>query len=179
MKADEAQILLGGGCFWCLEAVFKRVAGVTNVTSGYAGGNDLSPSYQKVCRGDGGHAEVVLIEYDSSTVKLGTLLSLFFAIHDPTTLNQQGNDRGIQYRSFIATSNIAETQQVHAFIKAQQSLFSDKIVTELLERVPFYPAEIEHKDYYEQNTNQPYCQIVVKAKLDKFIQWKNEEQADS
>ena len=166
-------LLLGGGCFWCLEAVFQQVEGVIEVTSGYSGGNSDNPTYQQICTGNTGHAEVVEIIYDSNSVTLQTLLSIFFTIHDPTTLNQQGNDVGTQYRSVIFYQDDSELAIINNFIEEHQQGLTQKIVTQVSVAQQFYPAEIDHHNYYQFNSSQPYCQLVIKPKLDKFVQWKD------
>jgi peptide-methionine (S)-S-oxide reductase len=161
---------LGGGCFWCLEAVFDQVDGVTEVISGYAGGSVVNPSYQEVCSGNTGHAEVVQITYDPLKVSYSQLLDIFFAIHDPTTLNRQGADVGSQYRSVIfyhspqqqavANSKIAEV--------AKSDEYDGKIVTEVMPLPTFYKAEGYHQDYFAKHPEQPYCEIVISPKVAKF-----------
>jgi len=161
---------LGGGCFWCLEAVFDQVDGVKEVISGYAGGAVLNPTYQEVCSGNTGHAEVVQITFDPLKVSYSQLLDIFFAIHDPTTLNRQGADVGSQYRSVIfyhspqqqavANSKIAEV--------AKSGEYDGKIVTEVLPLPVFYKAEGYHQDYFAKHPEQPYCQIVISPKVAKF-----------
>ncbi len=161
---------LGGGCFWCLEAVFDRLHGVISVESGYTGGETLNPTYQDICGGDTGHAEVVQVAFDPSVIRYDDLLEVFFSIHDPTTLNMQGNDVGTQYRSVIYYHSSA--QQVSAE-KALQRLTAEKayahpIVTEISPAVQFYEAEAYHQEYFENNPRQPYCQYVVSPKVEKF-----------
>jgi len=161
---------LGGGCFWCLEAVFDQVDGVKEVISGYAGGAVINPTYQEVCSGNTGHAEVVQITFDPLKVSYSQLLDIFFAIHDPTTLNRQGADVGSQYRSVIfyhspqqqavANSKIAEV--------AKSGEYDGKIVTEVLPLPVFYKAEGYHQDYFAKHPEQPYCQIVISPKVAKF-----------
>ena len=172
MQIHSKKLVLGGGCFWCLEAVFRRVNGVIQVTSGYTGGTTFNPSYHEVCSGHSGHAEVVEIVYDDTMVSLSSLLSVFFAIHDPTTLNRQGNDQGTQYRSIVCYSNDDEKRSINDIIKYHQKDFDATIVTQIAALTHFYPSEIEHHDYYEKNSSQPYCQMVIKPKLDKLVQWK-------
>lgn len=163
---------LGGGCFWCLEAVFDRMEGVLNVESGYAGGHVPNPTYEQVCSAATGHAEVVRIAYDSSRVSYQELLEVFFAIHDPTTLNRQGNDVGPQYRSVIFYHDEAQktaAEQMMAELAAQR-VWPAPIVTELAPAGIFYPAEDYHRDYFEHHPHQPYCQFVVAPKIAKFRQ---------
>lgn len=167
-KLDTAT--LAGGCFWCLEAVFRRLKGVNSVVSGYMGGATPNPTYREVCAGDTGHAEVVQIKYDSTVISYADLLEVFFAIHDPTTLNQQGSDRGTQYRSAIFYHSPEQLAAAEAAIMAQQPEWSDPIVTELTAAEAFYPAEDYHQDYFANNTFQPYCQFVVAPKVRKAIE---------
>ena len=161
-------IVFGGGCFWCSEAIFRRLKGVVKVTSGYAGGSAANPTYEEVCSGRTGHAEVVKIEYDQSVAKLETLLELFFAMHDPTSKDRQGNDTGSQYRSVILYSSPAQKKEAEAFMKKISGEYDKPIVTELQKLAAFYPAEEYHKDYYEKNRYQPYCALVISPKLHKL-----------
>ena len=161
---------LGGGCFWCLEAVYQEVDGVTKITSGYAGGHVPNPSYEAVCTGTTGHVEVVQLEFDPSKVNYREILEVFFAIHDPTTLNRQGNDIGPQYRSAIFWHDEKQrdtANEVIAALKTEQA-FIDPIVTEVTELDQFWPGEAYHQDYYRQHTSQPYCAFVISPKLAKF-----------
>ncbi|WP_374403478.1 peptide-methionine (S)-S-oxide reductase MsrA [Niveibacterium sp.] len=171
-QASMQTAILGGGCFWCLEAVFEQMRGVQRVTSGYCGGHLAAPSYEAVCRGDSGHAEVVKIEFDAALVSYRELLEVFFAIHDPTTLDRQGNDVGSQYRSVIFYAD--ETQRAEAAslmgALAEARVFADPIVTELTPASRFYPAETYHQGYFRGHESQPYCAIVVAPKLAKFRQ---------
>lgn len=162
--------ILGGGCFWCLEAVFVDAEGVLSVKSGYIGGHVDSPTYQQVCDGDTGHAEVVRVEFDPARIGFADLLDVFFAIHDPTTLNRQGNDVGTQYRSAIFTTSAEQDAIAHAKIAelTRESVFRDPIVTEVLPAPTFWPAETYHDDYFARNPFQPYCQYVVAPKVAKF-----------
>ena len=166
MTQHEAATL-AGGCFWCLEAVFRMVRGVTNVTSGYTGGNTPNPSYDLVCSGTTGHAEAVRIEYDSSVVSYEEILDIFWQIHDPTTLNRQGADVGTQYRSAIFYHD--EEQRVIAERSVRDAeaarIWPDPIVTEIVPAAPFYPAEPYHREYYERNRQQQYCRIVIEPKV--------------
>ncbi len=161
---------LAGGCFWCLEAVFRRLKGVQSVVSGYMGGETPNPSYRDVCTGSTGHAEVVQIAFDPEVISYADLLDVFFAIHDPTTLNQQGSDRGTQYRSAIFYHSPEQLAAAEAAILAEQPRWPDPIVTELAAAEVFYPAEDYHQDYFANNTYQPYCQFVVAPKLRKAIE---------
>jgi peptide-methionine (S)-S-oxide reductase len=161
---------LGGGCFWCLEAVFERLAGVETVTSGYAGGHLPDPSYAAVCAGGTGHAEVVRIAYDPAILDFRGLLEVFFAIHDPTTPDRQGNDVGPQYRSIILYESDAQratAEAVVAELEATQE-FGAPIVTDVEPLEAFYPAEAEHQEYYRNNSSQPYCRVTITPKLAKL-----------
>ena len=162
--------IFGGGCFWCLEAVFVEVDGVESVSPGYCGGQLPSPDYGAVCTGGTGHAEVVRVDYSPAKVSYGELLAIFFAVHDPTTLNRQGNDHGTQYRSVIfATSEDQEVWAEKAIEEVNASgEYADPVVTEVLPAPRFWPAEEEHRDYYANNPNQPYCRLVVAPKVAKF-----------
>jgi peptide-methionine (S)-S-oxide reductase len=159
---------LGGGCFWCTEALFQMLPGVKSVTSGYAGGTKPNPTYQAVCTGSTGHAEVIQIEFDPQVVSYEKILSTFWEAHDPTTLNRQGADHGTQYRSIILYNS--ETQKLAAEkSKAEaQRNFSKPIVTEIVPLKAFYKAEGYHQDYYRSNPNQPYCRVVIQPKVEKF-----------
>lgn len=160
--------VLGGGCFWCLEAVYQRLPGVIKVTSGYAGGHTPNPTYQEVCTGDTGYAEVARIEFDPKVLSYEKLLEVFFEAHDPTTLNRQGPDEGTQYRSSIFFAN-EEQQKVAARAKiAAQANWEDPIVTEIVPLKHFYPAENYHQDYYNQHPNQGYCSFVIRPKVKKL-----------
>ena len=168
--SDREVATLAGGCFWCLEAVFDDVEGVESVESGYMGGPSANPTYEAVCGGDTGHAEVVRITFDPKTVSFVDLLKIFFAIHDPTTLNRQGNDVGTQYRSAIfyhSPEQQAAAAQLIAEI-AREGLFRDKIVTEVAPATRFYVAEDYHQEYFARNPNQGYCSFVVAPKVAKF-----------
>lgn len=161
---------LAGGCFWCLEAVFRRLNGVDKVVSGYMGGHVANPDYKSVCSGNTGHAEVVQITFDPAVIRFDELLEVFFAIHDPTTLNRQGNDRGTQYRSAIFYHSPEQKTQAEMAIMREQANWPDAIVTELTEAKTFYPAEDYHQDYYANNPYQPYCQFVVAPKVRKALE---------
>lgn len=163
---------LAGGCFWCLEAVYDRLEGVIDVESGYMGGDMPNPTYERVCDGDTGHAEVVQVTFDPSRISFRDLLEIFFVIHDPTTLNRQGNDVGTQYRSAIFFHTTGQKAQADAIIRelAESRAFADPIVTEVAPAGKFYVAEGYHQRYFENNPNQPYCQFVVAPKLAKFRQ---------
>ena len=161
---------LGGGCFWCLEAVFDGLKGVTSVESGYMGGDQANPTYEEVCSGRTGHAEVVQVAFDPEVVSFSEILEVFFVIHDPTTLNRQGNDVGAQYRSAIfqhTPEQKAVAEQVIANLDGAR-LWSDPIVTEVAPASVFYVAEGYHQEYFDRNPYQPYCQFVVAPKVAKF-----------
>jgi peptide-methionine (S)-S-oxide reductase len=161
---------LAGGCFWCLEAVYDMVTGVESVVSGYSGGQNPNPTYEQVCTGATGHAEVVQIEFDPSVVSFADLLHIFFTIHDPTTLNRQGADVGSQYRSaiFYHTSEQQETARGVIDEITAAGIWENQIVTEVTEFVEFFPAEDYHQEYFANNPNQPYCRAVVSPKVAKF-----------
>ncbi|MFZ4671804.1 MAG: bifunctional methionine sulfoxide reductase B/A protein [Flavobacterium sp.] len=162
-------IVLGGGCFWCVEAVYENLEGVKSVYSGYAGGTVENPSYEEVCTGRTGAAEVVEITYDKSKTNLDEIFQVFFTVHDPTTLNRQGADAGTQYRSAIFYKNENEKKVAESLIAAlNEKVFSNKIVTTLEALQKFYKAESYHQGYYQNNKNQPYCQMVIQPKLEKF-----------
>uniref|UniRef100_A0A7C1FT29 Peptide methionine sulfoxide reductase MsrA n=1 Tax=Caldilinea aerophila TaxID=133453 RepID=A0A7C1FT29_9CHLR len=161
---------LGGGCFWCLEAIYSELKGVEQVVSGYAGGHVKNPTYREVCSGTTGHAEVVQITFDPSVISYRDLLRIFFVIHDPTTLNRQGADVGTQYRSIILYHNEAQKQTALEVMEevTQQGLWPNPIVTELKPFDVFYPAEEYHQRYFARNPLQPYCQVVIAPKVAKF-----------
>ncbi len=161
---------LGGGCFWCLEAVFQELEGVESVVSGYAGGQVANPSYREVCTGRTGHAEVVQVVFDPAVLTYGDLLSVFFSIHDPTTLNRQGADVGTQYRSVIFCHDAEQERVAKSMIQelTQAGLWKDPIVTQVAPLDRFFPAEDYHQNYYRRNPQQPYCQAVIGPKLKKF-----------
>jgi peptide-methionine (S)-S-oxide reductase len=165
--AKNETIVLGGGCFWCLDATYQLVPGVKSVVCGYAGGHAQHPSYEDVCTGQTGHAEVVKIEYDPAQVSLGNLLGFFWKIHDPTTLNAQGDDHGTQYRSIILYENEAQKIAAEKSIAEEQKMLSAPITTELVPLRDFYRAEEYHQDYFRKNPTSGYCRYVVKAKVDK------------
>ena len=166
--AKLESIVLGGGCFWCSEAVFARLKGVAKVTPGYAGGRTANPTYGQVCSGMTGHAEVVKVDYDPAEAKIGALLELFFAMHDPTTRDRQGNDIGPQYRSIILCSSPGQKKEAERSIKKIAKDFSKPIVTEVKKLGAFYPAEECHRQYYDKNERQPYCALVISPKLRKL-----------
>jgi peptide-methionine (S)-S-oxide reductase len=164
----QQQATFGAGCFWCVEAVFERLDGVESVISGYAGGRTPNPTYKEVCSGTTGHAEVAQITFDPSKVSFEQLLDLFWASHDPTTLNRQGADIGTQYRSVIFYHD--DTQREAAFRSKEKAakLFSDPIITEIVPLKQFHPAEQYHQDYFQNNSFAPYCQFVIAPKLKKL-----------
>jgi len=161
---------LAGGCFWCLEAVFDDLAGVTDVVSGYSGGRVPNPTYRHVCTGETGHAEVVQVAFDPGVISFGDLLKVFFTIHDPTTLNRQGGDVGSQYRSAVFYHSPEQQYAAEATIAELNAakVWDRPIVTEVTAFLAFYPAEDYHQEYFRHNPNQPYCQAVVAPKVAKF-----------
>lgn len=161
------RIVLGGGCFWCTEAVFRRLPGVVSVTPGYAGGTLPHPTYRQVCTGDTGHAEVVLVEYDPRRISLREILEVFLACHDPTSLDRQGADVGSQYRSIVLYTTEEQGREVREFLREAAPRYARPLVTEASMLEHFYPAEEEHRHYYERNRDAPYCRLVIKPKLDK------------
>jgi peptide-methionine (S)-S-oxide reductase len=161
-------ITLGGGCFWCLEAVYEQVRGVESVESGYSNGQVRSPSYEQVCRGDTGHAEVVRLRFDPKQVTLRELLEVFFAIHDPTTPDRQGNDVGPQYRSAIYWHDEAQRPVIDAVVAEVQAATGGRAVTELAPETNYWPAEAYHQHYFAQHPGQGYCAFVVAPKVEKF-----------
>ncbi|UOB17387.1 peptide-methionine (S)-S-oxide reductase MsrA [Abyssalbus ytuae] len=162
--------IFAGGCFWCTEAVFSRIEGVENVVSGYTGGNIKNPAYREICTGRTGHAEAVQITFDPAKVSFRGLLEVFFATHNPTTLNQQGNDIGSQYRSAVFYTSKEQQEQAISFIEMleEEKVFENKIVTEVTEANTFYLAEDYHQDYYKFNKDQPYCEVIISPKLEKL-----------
>ncbi len=168
--APTATAILGGGCFWCLEAVFDDLAGVLAAESGYAGGAKPNPSYDEVCGGRSGHAEVVRITFDPAVLSFRDLLTVFFTIHDPTTKNRQGNDVGTQYRSVVFCATPEQRAAATAIVAelGAAKLWRDPIVTEIAGATAFFPAENYHQEYYARNAGQPYCQVVVAPKVAKF-----------
>jgi peptide-methionine (S)-S-oxide reductase len=170
MSATQETATLGGGCFWCLEAVFKDLRGVTSVQSGYAGGHVANPSYKAVCTGQTGHAEVVQVNFDPTQVSYADILRVFFTIHDPTTKDRQGNDVGTQYRSVILTSSDAQAETARAVMQeiTDEQLWRNRLVTEIEPLTVFYPAEPEHDDYFARNPYSGYCQVVIAPKVTKF-----------
>ena len=168
MSDNQKEIVLGGGCFWCVEAVFEGIKGVEDITSGYSGGKIKNPSYKEVSRSLTNHAEVCKITYNNEIISLENILEIFFLSHDPTTLNRQGNDVGKHYRSIIFFSNKEEQKNILEYIKKIDStLFDNKIVTEVVKFEAFYLAEEYHQDYFKLNEDQPYCKFVISPKVNK------------
>jgi peptide-methionine (S)-S-oxide reductase len=169
-QSNFETITLGGGCYWCVEAVYENLKGVKTVVSGFSGGKTANPSYEEVCSGTSGHAEVVQITFDKNVTNLDEIFKVFFTVHDPTTLNRQGADRGTQYRSVIFYNNEEQKQEAQSIIaelkKAQ--VYENPIVTTLEPFTKFYKAGDYHQNYYANNKNQPYCQMVIQPKLEKF-----------
>lgn len=163
------QIVFGGGCFWCTEAVFQMLKGVSKVESGYAGGELENPSYERVSEGNTGHAEVIRVTYDPTIITLEDLLTVFFGSHDPTTPNRQGNDVGEQYRSVIFYADEEEQKRAEKIIKDVDASLTDgtHVVTQLLPLTHFYPAESYHANYFKQNKSAPYCQLIIEPKVEK------------
>ena len=155
---------LAGGCFWCVEAIFQRVNGVKEVKNGYCNGSTQNPTYEAICTGQTGHAEVLKVDFDESEVSYESLLEVFFETHDPTSLNQQGADKGTQYRSAVFYTNDLQKQVATSVIGKVKGA-----VTEITELDVFYPAESYHQDYYNNNSNQPYCQMVILPKINKYF----------
>jgi peptide-methionine (S)-S-oxide reductase len=164
-----ATAVFGGGCFWCMEAVFENLPGIVRITSGFAGGITPHPTYDQVCTGRTGHAEAIEITYNPAKVSYNQLLDLFWRAHDPTTLNRQGADSGTQYRSIILTTSPDQASEAETSKKKAQAQFPDPIVTEIKPLTDFYPAESYHQNYYQQNKDRnPYCQVVIAPKLKKL-----------
>ena len=173
MSVEEMEVaVLGGGCFWCVEAVFLEIKGIATVTSGYSGGHIANPTYYQVCSEKTGHAEVVNLEFDPSQVTFAEILEMFFATHDPTTLNRQGADRGARYRSVILYTSESQKQQAVDFIKALDASGTESgpVVTQVVPFEVFYPAEREHQLFYQNNPGSMYCQIVISPKVAKVRQ---------
>ena len=170
LRQKMSEAVFGGGCFWCLDAVFRKIDGVIDVAVGYAGGRRPNPTYEQVCTGVTGHAEVVKIIYDENIISYEKLLDIFFQIHDPTQLNRQGNDIGTQYRSIILY--LDENQKELALKKINELKNAINVVTEVKKLENFYKAEEYHQNYFEKNPNQPYCQYVIKPKVEKFFKGK-------
>lgn len=168
MNKGAQTAVLAGGCFWCLEAAYQQLAGVSAVTSGYSGGHIENPTYEQVSTGTTGHAETVRIEFDSAVISYGDLLDVFWTIHDPTTSDRQGTDVGPQYRSVVFYCSDDQRDTAERSKAAAQQLWNDPIVTEIVPFGHFYEAELEHQDYYLKHPNQAYCQIVINPKLAKL-----------
>ena len=168
-SSNADTFVYSGGCFWCTEAIYKRLNGVLGVKPGFSGGNIKNPSYKEVCTGRTGHAETVEVVYDSSQIDFQLLLEVFFKTHDPTTINRQGNDIGTHYRSIVFYSNSKERELVTNYIDfLNNKIYDNKIVTEIVEFDKFYEAESYHENYYELNKTQPYCDFVITPKVEKF-----------
>jgi len=169
-KATLETATFGTGCFWCTEAVFQQLEGVSKVTSGYSGGSVESPTYKQVCTGTTGHAECLKIEYDPTKITFDELLEIFWQVHDPTTLNRQGNDIGTQYRSVVFYHDAIQKSKVQKYATAlnKSGAFANQIVTKLEPFVKFYPAEDYHQNYFNLNGSESYCQFVIKPKVEKF-----------
>jgi peptide-methionine (S)-S-oxide reductase len=159
---------LGGGCFWCTEAIFQMLPGVKSVTSGYAGGTKDNPTYKEVCTGNTGHAEVIQVEFDPKVVSYEKILDTFWEAHDPTTLNRQGADSGTQYRSIILYADEAQKAAAEKSKAEAQKLLGKTVVTEIVPLKKFYKGEDYHQDYYRSNSNAPYCRAVIRPKVEKF-----------
>jgi len=170
MEKELKKATLGGGCFWCTEAVYKELNGVVDVVPGYSGGNIKNPAYREVCTGRTGHAEVVQISYNPEVVSYKEILEVFFMTHDPTTLNRQGNDVGTQYRSAVFYHDEYQKETAEEVIRyfEKENIYNQPIVTEVAPFETFYKAEDYHKDYFERNEDQPYCQFIVAPKVAKF-----------
>lgn len=167
MSDKRETATLGGGCFWCLDAAYREIMGVTRVVSGYAGGTVPNPTYEQVSTGRTGHAEVVQVEFDPGVISYNDILDVFWSIHDPTTKDRQGADVGTQYRSMILTSDDGQAAASRASAEAIQKSWANPVVTEIEPLTVFYPAEDYHQDYFARNPNQGYCQIVINPKLKK------------
>lgn len=169
MNTNQTELAtFGGGCFWCMDAVFERLPGVISVTSGFAGGHTENPTYEKVCTGATGHAEVIQIQFDPAKISYEKLLKVFWEAHDPTTLNRQGADVGTQYRSIILYHDEAQKVAAEKSKAEAQKHFDAPIVTEIVPLKKFYKAEDYHQNYYDNNSNAPYCRIVIAPKLKKL-----------
>nr|WP_315199123.1 peptide-methionine (S)-S-oxide reductase MsrA [uncultured Flavobacterium sp.] len=169
-QSNFETITLGGGCYWCVEAVYENLKGVKSVVSGFSGGKIADPSYEEVCSGTTGHAEVVQITFDKNVTNLDEIFKVFFTVHDPTTLNRQGADKGTQYRSVIFYNNEEQKLEAQSIITALKNAkaYQNPIVTTIEPFTKFYKAEDYHQNYYANNKNQPYCQMVIQPKIEKF-----------
>lgn len=165
---SNQQIILGGGCFWCLEAAYQLIEGIIEVIPGYAGGEADNPSYEEVCTGQTGHTEVVKVTFNPSIIELADVLDVFWSIHDPTTLNRQGNDKGTQYRSAIYYNDAVQASVISKSVKAISLLWHDPIVTEVAKLDKFYPAEEYHRNYFQSHPEAAYCQVIINPKLQKL-----------
>lgn len=161
-------IILGAGCFWCTEAVFKNIDGITHVTSGYMGGHTKNPTYEEVCEGSTNHAEVIKVDFDENIITLEKLLDIFFKIHDPTTLNKQGNDIGTQYRSIIFYKDDIQKDIATNALEKAKNFYTKEIVTKIEKIKEFYKAEEYHQDYFTKNPSNPYCNFAIPPKLEKL-----------
>ena len=161
-------IVFGGGCFWCVEAIFSRIKGVNSVVPGYSGGHTIDPTYKDVCLGGTGHAEVIKVEYDPEIIDLVKLFTVFFSTHDPTSLNRQGADVGTQYRSVIYYNSSDQRDIAISAMNAASDVWVKKVVTQIEELKKFYPAEDYHREYFESNTDEQYCSITISPKVAKF-----------
>ncbi len=170
MPENTQLATLGGGCFWCVEAIYQEVRGVSSAVSGYSGGTSANPTYQQVCSGTSGHAEVLQIHFDPDVISYEELLYIFWRTHDPTTLNRQGADSGTQYRSVIFHHDKTQREQAEKSLAETDAstLWPDAIITEISPLTIFYPAEAEHQNYYRLNGNQPYCTMIIDPKVQKF-----------
>ncbi len=168
MGNQNQSIVLGGGCFWCLDAAYRLIKGVINVTSGYSGGETTNPTYDQVSQGNSGHVEVVKIDFDSKIVSLEDLLDIFWTVHDPTTPNRQGNDVGTEYRSAIFYHDDNQKKIVEASKESAKKVWGNNIVTQIEPLVKFYPAEDFHQDFFDKNPEKAYCQIIINPKLKKL-----------
>lgn len=170
MTNAHKAIVLGGGCFWCLDAAYRLVNGVTSVTSGYSGGHIANPSYEQVCTGTTGHVEVVKVEFDSKIISLEDILDIFWTLHDPTTLNRQGNDVGTEYRSVVFYRDQVQKKAVEKSRDLAKKVWGDKIVTQIEPLEKFYPAEEYHQDFFDKYPEQAYCRIIINPKLAELRQ---------
>jgi peptide-methionine (S)-S-oxide reductase len=169
-QSNFETVTLGGGCYWCVEAVYENLKGVKSVVSGFSGGKIANPSYEEVCSGTTGHAEVVQITFDKNVTNLDEIFKVFFTVHDPTTLNRQGADKGTQYRSVIFYNNEEQKKEAQSIIAALRNarVYENQIVTTIEPFTKFYKAADYHQNYYANNKNQPYCQMVIQPKIEKF-----------
>ena len=170
-QAKSETVILGGGCFWCTEAIYQNISGIISVTSGCSGGHKANPTYDEVCSGRTGHAEVIKLEFDPQTISFNDILEIFFATHDPTTPNRQGADKGEQYRSIIFYDSDEQKNSALDYIKKlnEEGVYKKPIVTQIVGRMPFYPSEDYHKNYYNNNRGAPYCEFVITPKMDKLF----------